>query len=74
VKSVVYSCPIGPKHKQSARCIKWTNIKQEQTSKEINKTLTKKTVFIISGIPIRIVDEFKYLGRMLEKMTVIGRQ
>jgi hypothetical protein len=49
---------IGSKHKQSARCLKWT---KEQTSKENNKALIEKTVFMISGIPIRNVDEFKYL-------------
>jgi hypothetical protein len=55
------------KHTQSERCKKWTTIKHECLESERNKIVMKETIFTISGTPIKTVDTFKYLGRILEK-------
>jgi hypothetical protein len=57
----------------SALCTKWATIQEEQRNKEMNKIKVETTVFTIRSTPIKKVDKFKYLGRMLEKMTMIGQ-
>jgi hypothetical protein len=58
---------VGEKHIQSAICKKWTAMKQEQQISKANKILIQETVFTINGAPIKSTNEFKYLGRVLER-------
>jgi hypothetical protein len=58
---------VGTNHKQSERCRKWTAIKQDRLTKERDSIVIKGTMFTINNTPIKTVDEFEYLGRILDK-------
>jgi hypothetical protein len=63
----IFQCNVGTQHKQSEGCRRWTTIKQEQLESERNKIVIESTQFTINNKPIKNTDEFKYLGRILEK-------
>jgi hypothetical protein len=64
---------VARKHQQSDLNTKWAAIKEEWRTKEMNKVKTVARVLTIGSAPIRKVDEFKYLGRTLEKLTMTGQ-
>jgi hypothetical protein len=62
-KCGIFQKNVGVTHQSSKQCIEWTKRKTEV----VNKTSIANTVFTINGIPLKQVNEFKYLGRVLER-------
>jgi hypothetical protein len=58
---------VGVTHQSSKHCIKWTKQKTEREMDIVNKTTIANIVFTINGIPLKQVNEFKYLGWVLER-------
>jgi hypothetical protein len=58
---------VGLDHQESQRCIEWTKRKTEREQDSVNKSVIANTVFTVDGVPLKQVNEFKYLGRILEK-------
>jgi hypothetical protein len=57
---------VGAKHQQTADCIRWTKIRKDREADKVNKETIAETVFYVQGVPIEIVSEFKYLGRVIK--------
>ena len=57
---------VGAKHQQTADCIRWTKIRKDREADKVNKETIAETVFYVQGVPIEIVSEFKYLGRVVK--------
>ena len=56
---------VGPKHQQSADCVRWTAIRKKRAEDKVNKKTVRETVFNVQGVLIENVLEFKYLGRVV---------
>jgi hypothetical protein len=53
-------------HQQSKDCLKWTKTQHHRASKATTQRLVRTTTFTIGEMEIENVQEFRYLGRILE--------
>ena len=55
---------VGARHQTTKMCKDATTRRQKQTVAKEHEQMKKEIVFTVSGKPIEIVDNFKYLGRI----------
>jgi hypothetical protein len=61
----IFQMSVGPSHQQSADCQRWAKVHRDRKADKVNKKTVAETVFTVSGEPIKNVEEFKYLGRIV---------
>jgi hypothetical protein len=63
----MFATTVGAAHQATKMCIEGTARRQKQTVARKHAELKANVEFMVNGKPIEIVDEFKYLGRVVTK-------
>jgi hypothetical protein len=56
---------VGPEHQRTLDCIRNTETRRKRQDEKIQQK-TEEIIFTVNGSEIKTVDQFKYLGRMLD--------
>jgi hypothetical protein len=65
-KCSIFQRNVGLAHQNSKRCTEWTKQETEREMDVTNKATIASTVLTINEIPLKQVNEFKYLGWIIE--------
>lgn len=63
----IYQMSVGPLHQQSLDCQRWSKVHRDRAADKVHRKTVAETVFTVLEVPIKNVDEFKYLGRVVSR-------
>ena len=63
----LFQATVGLSHQQSLDCKRWSKVHKDREADKVHKKTVAETVFTVLGVPIKNVEEFKYLGRVVAR-------